>query len=287
MGGNVNTTTYDQRAAARRAGTALAAAAIFAAFAAAPAQAAPLTWDGQIDFDWNTAANWDPDTAPSVTSDVIIDNGALANLPFLQAGDASTVNTVSVSGGSLLVEGSLTALSGVSVAGTGILQIGSGGEVIGDVMVSGSGQLTGAGFGAGVITGDLSLTGGTLEFLFGASPLTVTGDLTGSGFALRFANIGAYTPGLGLSFEFLVLGEDALSEVLAATISFIGFPDASLLSVFVSADGRRFSLAERNPYADGAAEVPIPGALLLFLSGAGALSFASARRGGRKAHGAA
>ncbi|MEM8526918.1 MAG: T9SS type A sorting domain-containing protein [Bacteroidota bacterium] len=61
------------------------------------------TWTGNVDSDWATAGNWDTNTVPSATSDVII--GSTANDPIIN-GDESALS-VTVTNTTLTVNGTL------------------------------------------------------------------------------------------------------------------------------------------------------------------------------------
>ena len=114
------------------------------------------TWTGNSNGDFLTGTNWDGDVAPAPGSAVVIDDGGLGNQPTLGAGDASNVDTVEVSAGSLTVDGNLSATTGVTVSG-GTLTVGGAGSISGDVEVSGIStfRLNGS------LTGNFSSFGGT------------------------------------------------------------------------------------------------------------------------------
>ena len=58
------------------------------------------TWTGSIDSDWDTAGNWDINTVPGASNDVVIPSG-LTNYPT--AGSAVSVNSVTMASGSSLI----------------------------------------------------------------------------------------------------------------------------------------------------------------------------------------
>ncbi|WP_282072600.1 T9SS type A sorting domain-containing protein [Polaribacter atrinae] len=59
-----------------------------------------ITWTGAADTDWNLAANWDVNTVPTESNEVVIPSG-LVNYPT--ASSAVTVNSISLNSGSSLI----------------------------------------------------------------------------------------------------------------------------------------------------------------------------------------
>ncbi len=71
-----------------------------------------VTWTGGTDTDWATAANWDINTVPSATDNVIIPDVATA--PIIGATTGAEINNLTITesdginitaGGSLIVNG--------------------------------------------------------------------------------------------------------------------------------------------------------------------------------------
>jgi len=124
------------------------------------AEAQDRTWDaGGATTNWLTLNNWAGGGAGRVPDTVgetaLITGGGGALQPVIGAGDSVTVGGTNISGGSLTVAGTLT--SPVTVSGTGVLSISSGGAVVGAVTAGGAG-----GSNAGTITGNLTATAGGL-----------------------------------------------------------------------------------------------------------------------------
>ncbi len=122
------------------------------------AEAQDRTWDaGGATTNWLTLNNWAGGGAGRVPDTVgetaLITGGGGALQPVIGAGDSVTVGGTNISGGSLTVAGTLT--SPVTVSGTGVLSISSGGAVVGAVTAGGAG-----GSNAGTITGNLTATAG-------------------------------------------------------------------------------------------------------------------------------
>ncbi|MDP3167964.1 MAG: polymer-forming cytoskeletal protein [Hydrogenophaga sp.] len=128
-----------------------------------------VTWDGDSSTDWGTATNWAGDASPAPGDAVTIDAGALPNQPVIGAGDSHTVGSVSITAGSLDVNGILTSTGNVNVSGLGTLRIGYGGEVVGNVINSGALD------SMGTITGDLTLAETSVLRIRAALGATVTG----------------------------------------------------------------------------------------------------------------
>jgi cytoskeletal protein CcmA (bactofilin family) len=117
------------------------------------------TWDGGgPNSNFNTGTNWSANANPTVTSDVTINGGGGVNQPILST--AATVNSVAISAGSLLVDGVLTAASGITVSGSGKLDINPSGSVSGNVSNSSSRTLTNNGSIFGNVTNSGTFTNG-------------------------------------------------------------------------------------------------------------------------------
>jgi len=65
------------------------------------------TWDGSESSDWNTAANWTPNTGnpPLPGENVTIPSGSLTNEPIIGTGDTATCNNLFVDGNTLTISG--------------------------------------------------------------------------------------------------------------------------------------------------------------------------------------
>jgi len=82
-----------------------------------------ITWDGSESTDWNTAANWDGNTIPSVPADVIIVN--VANQPVINSamGGASCNNLTVNSGASLTVQSGGSLITNGAITNNGTINI--------------------------------------------------------------------------------------------------------------------------------------------------------------------
>lgn len=144
------------------------------------------TWDGDTDGDYLTGTNWDGDVAPAAGGAVVLDTGA-GDQPTLGAGDASTVDTVAVSAGTLTIDGNLSVTTGLTVTG-GLVQVGAAGSISGDAETSGTGAL----ILDGSLTGNID-NGGTLTI---NATSVVDGNVTSSGIG---TNDGQITGTLGVT----------------------------------------------------------------------------------------
>ncbi len=141
------------------------------------------TWDGETNGNFLTGTNWSGDVAPAPGSAVVINDGGLANQPTLGTGDASTVDTVSVSAGSLTVDGNLSATTGVFITG-GIVKVNGAGSIAGLVTNAGTGTLT----VDGTSSGNFISSGGTSTFRMSGA---LGGTLTLSGGEVNFETFGS------------------------------------------------------------------------------------------------
>ena len=121
---------------------------------------AMIYWDdGGTDHLWSTANNWNPNSIPTSTDPVSIDNpanthceiqeGIVAYCETLRVGNSSLTTNLDISGGSLSASGAYIGVDNPS--GHGILNISGG------LFSTGSLQIGWAG------TGTLIMTGGTIE----------------------------------------------------------------------------------------------------------------------------
>ena len=105
--------------------------------------AAATTWDGETSTDWQTVTNWAGNSEPGPGDAAVINDGGLADQPFLGSGRNSNVESLALSAGVLTLGGSLSATNGAVISGTG--------------------RLVGI---AGVLDGNVDVTGGTIEGSF-------------------------------------------------------------------------------------------------------------------------
>lgn len=147
---------------------------------------APVTWDGSSSTDWNTAANWDSNSVPTTTSDVVID-GNYTNAPTLSVTSgsvtiasltigSSTNSTTTISYGTstkkLIVTGNLTiGPNGVLThADNSTTQIHSlVVDVGGDFTLSAGGKINADGLGYDAVNGPGKSIGGTYPYVVGGS----------------------------------------------------------------------------------------------------------------------
>ncbi len=78
------------------------------------------TWNGSVSSDWNTAANWDLNTVPGATDDVVITNTGTA--PMLSASAQVSCNALTVNSGASLTISSGGSLIANSSTGTVIVK---------------------------------------------------------------------------------------------------------------------------------------------------------------------
>lgn len=135
----------------RRRPVLLASTALTAVLALSPA--CPQTWDGEASTDWGTATNWNPNAVPTAGQTATVSGAGGAAQPILNVGDAFTVANTLVTGGSLVISGTLT--SPVVISGTGQLSISATGQINGSVTSGATGRNT------GIIRAALLVTGGT------------------------------------------------------------------------------------------------------------------------------
>jgi hypothetical protein len=117
------------------------------AFVVPTSTAVATTWDGETSTDWQTGTNWGGNVAPGPGDAAIINDGGLANQPFLEPGDTATIESLALSAGVLTLGGDLTATNGVVISGTGRL-VGNNGFLNGNVDVTG-----------GTVAGNLYISG--------------------------------------------------------------------------------------------------------------------------------
>ena len=165
-----------------------------------------LTWNGSAGTDWNTAANWTPNTVPSTGSTIIIPSG-LTNYPVTPS--TLTMGSLTVTGGNYPLGASIFNLTGGftnngTITGTGrVVMSGTSAQTI-----SGTGTISNleinnaAGVsitsGAGnmlTITGKLSPTSGTL---------TTNGNLTLRSSASGTARVGTRVGDFAESGGFII-----------------------------------------------------------------------------------
>ena len=105
-----------------------------------------ITWDGSTSDDWNEGANWDGNTVPTATDDVVIPH-VNADFPDVLTGETADAKSITITGTEpidiieLFVHGTLTVVEDITVSNAAsVLKIWSGGKVIynGDIVNNGS-----------------------------------------------------------------------------------------------------------------------------------------------------
>ena len=135
-----------------------------------------LTWNGSVNQDWNTPANWTPNQVPTAGTDVLIPTG-VRFYPLVPATGAATrtltlqsATMLTQSAGTLTVTGNLTS-SGVIAKSAGTIAVTGDLSNTGTLTQSG-GDITVAGSLTNNSSGTLNQTAGTVA---------VTGNLTNNG----------------------------------------------------------------------------------------------------------
>ncbi len=136
-----------------------------------------LTWNGSVDQDWNTPANWTPVQVPTAGTDVLIPGAGVRFYPIVPATGAATrtltlvgPGTLTQSAGTLTVTGNLTS-SGAITKSAGTL------AVTGEL--SNTGTLTQSGGDITVASSLTNSSSGTISQTAGT--VTVNGNLTNNG----------------------------------------------------------------------------------------------------------
>ncbi|MBP9181900.1 MAG: autotransporter-associated beta strand repeat-containing protein [Fuscovulum sp.] len=158
------------------------------------------TWDGDSNTNFLIANNWVGNALPGAADDVILDNAAVTQ-PSLFFNTSITVASVTLSAGTFSLDGSLTAAGGVTVSGSGLLDIGFFGSFASLLTMNGGTTLNGGIIGAVTvnagaftnefdgITGTLTVNGGSADLVSGSSSaalvslggtITVAGAVTGT-----------------------------------------------------------------------------------------------------------
>ena len=120
-------------------------------------QAQGQNWDGGgANASWGTAENWDTDSVPNVWGIFTIDGAGGSKQPVVDTNQSATFTQVLA--GTLTVNATLT--SPVTVAGTGVLTINTGHQVIGIVSANGPNAVVN---NNGTVTGVLQLSNGTVN----------------------------------------------------------------------------------------------------------------------------
>lgn len=146
-----------------------------------------VQWDGSANTDWNTAANWTPETVPTNTDVVYLGTGAFTNNPVISTaaaakniifGDVQALTLSMASGGSLttgVVQGAWSTSrthaiqvnnQSITINGDLYLSDGTNGHVIN--LSVGSGSVT--------VNGSLYQSGNASVVFSGAGNLTLTND---------------------------------------------------------------------------------------------------------------
>ncbi len=139
--------------------------------------AAATTWDGETSTDWLTGTNWGGNVAPGPGDAAVINDGGLADQPFLEPGDYSSIESLALSAGVLTLGGTLITTNGAVISGTGRL----------------------VGIFGGVLDGNVDVTGGTIE-----GNLYISGNLNLSAPSTVLINV--FAPSL---FNQIVIGGNA------------------------------------------------------------------------------
>jgi outer membrane autotransporter protein len=151
---------------------------------------AQSVWTGAGNNDFSDGANWSTaPAAPGAADQASVSSGtAIESGPFV-------VNSLDVSGGTLRVEGDLSAPGGTTVSATGRVEISTGGTLASDATVTGGylgisgtldGDVTASGgsvINDGTVTGTASVDGATLTNNGALSGLAITsgGTVTNNG----------------------------------------------------------------------------------------------------------
>ena len=147
-----------------------------------------LTWNGSAGTDWNTAANWTPNTVPSAGSSIIIPSG-LTNYPVTPS--TLTMGSLTVTGGNYPLGASIFNLTGGftnngAITGTGRVVMGgtsaqtiSGTGSISNIELNNPAgvSISSGGGNMQTITGKLTPTSGTLTT---NGNLTLRSDINGT-----------------------------------------------------------------------------------------------------------
>lgn len=212
-----------------------------------------VTWDGGGGNNrWGTANNWSGNAVPSSTTDVLLDNSSVANLPatielrgtqnarslsFDTAEDIAIINgtgnrTLNLYNGSITRSAgsagshsldfgalALRADGVFAISGSGSLTISSDIEEAGagatSVTKSGTGLLILS--GANTFTAGIAVTGGTLQVSADAHLGNAANDVTLSGGG-ALATTGSFTAGAGRTFT--VSGSGGLDVASGQTLTF-------------------------------------------------------------------
>ena len=202
----------------------------------------------------------------SATGNVIVDNPA----QFDTSGGTVVGDPVAAE---LVVRSGATVSAAQVIVNSGGTLTGDGGIIDADVVVNGGTLAPGASPGVMTIDGDLDLNGATVEIEIGG---TATGDydqifvsgnlVSDAATTFYFSLFGGYIPEAGDEFAFFDVGGNI--DLGLATFDFSGF-GAGYASRVVNGGGGGYAL--RFDSVPASAEVPLPAAGLLLLSGIGVL----------------
>ncbi|MBL0141947.1 MAG: IPTL-CTERM sorting domain-containing protein [Betaproteobacteria bacterium] len=220
---------------------------------------ASLTGTGTLNI--NGPVTVGTDNADSTFTGILAGFGALTKVGtgrLTLAGASTNLGTMSVSGGSVLVTGSMTGPVTVNAGGT----LGGTGTVSGSVTVNAGGTIA-PGLSPGVInTGSVTLGGATAIEILGTTlgtqydNINVTGTVTIAGGTLSLS--GAYVPVLGDVFTIISNdGADAVTGTFAglAEGATIGFNGATLRISYVGGTGNDVVL---TVLSGAVAAAPVP-----------------------------
>ncbi len=254
--------------------SAAAAAALAFVFGGASVARATVTfnWVGGTSTSWNTAANWNPASTPTLVSNIVIDTRS-SNQPVISGFNALSgsvvVGSSAISNGSTL----LSILSGGTLTGTVNGTIGDGTSSTGAVLISGAtsqwalGVLTVGNNGAGTLT---VTNGGTLDAFNadGSGNAITLGNQTGSS-----GNISVNHGSLTLDAGGLLVGSNGNGSVTIANGSNLTISAANSagngLSVGLNAGTSSVTIQDAGSFAN------IAGAVLVGNMGNGTLNIAN------------
>ncbi|AUC86439.1 hypothetical protein CW731_14635 [Polaribacter sp. ALD11] len=195
-----------------------------------------VTWNGNDSSDWNTAANWDTNTIPTATDNVVIPDVATA--PIIGATTGAVTNNLTI-----------TETDGLTINSGGSLKVSgaSTGNVTYQVLANDtnwhllSSPVIGATYdGTWISNNEIDVTNGTgTNIAIGTYTNTI--DIDGDWvYATDAANSGAFTAGKGYSFK--------REGTTNGYISFTGTVKTDNLTSSITQDSNNWNLVG-NPYS--------------------------------------